>query len=91
MTDGLPTSDEIYFFRIFTNGVERHQTEGLPFPSKEEAWEEASASAGEILREMDGKMHIGLDWRMEVSNSAGNLLYRLSFQTEEIGHHHSNG
>ena len=85
MNDGLPTSDEIYFFRVFTNDVERYQTEGIAFPSKEEAWHEASTSTGEILREMDGHMHIGLNWRMEVSNTAGDLIYRLTFKTEEIG------
>lgn len=84
MTDSqLPTKS--IFFRVFTNDVERHKTEGIAFPSREEAWREASTSAGEILREMDGNMQIGLNWRMEVSNSAGDLIYRLSFKTEEIG------
>jgi hypothetical protein len=84
MQDGSPTSDEVYFFRVFTDGIERHRTEGLAFPSKEEAWHEASMSSGEILREMDGHMHTGMDWRMDVSNAAGDLIYRLSFKTEEF-------
>jgi hypothetical protein len=82
MQDGLPASDEVYFFRVFTDGIERHRSEGIAFPSKEEAWQEASTSSGEILREMDGKMHVGMDWRMDVSNAAGDVLYRLSFKTE---------
>ena len=84
MQDGFPSSDEVYYFRVFTNGIERHRTEGLAFPSREAAWEEASTSTGEILREMDGKMHIGLDWRMDVTDSAGTAIYRLSFKTEEF-------
>ena len=87
MSDGLPTPDLIYFFRIFTNDVKRHQTEAIAFPSKEAAWHEASTSSGEILREMDGNMHIGMDWRMEVSNAAGELIYRLTFKTEAIERH----
>ena len=84
MQDELPTSDEIYFFRVFTDGVERHRTEGIAFPSKQDAWEEASISSGEILREMDGKMQVGMDWRMDVFNAAGDIIYRLSFKTEEF-------
>jgi len=84
MQDGFPTSDEVYFFRVFTDGIERHRTEGIAFPSKEEAWHEASTSSGEILREMDGKMHVGMDWRMDVTNAAGDVIYRLSFKTEEF-------
>lgn len=87
MQNGLPTSDMVYFFRVFTDGIERNATEGIAFASKEEAWQEASTSSGEILREMDGKMHIGLDWRMDVTNAAGELLYRLSFKTEEFSLH----
>ena len=84
MQDGFPSSDELYYFRVFTNGIERHRTEGLAFSSREAAWEEASTSTGEILREMDGKMHIGLDWRMDVTDSADTPIYRLSFKTEEL-------
>jgi hypothetical protein len=87
MQSGLPTSDEVYFFRVFTDGIERNATDGIAFASKEEAWEEASTSSGEILREMDGKMHVGLDWRMDVTNVAGDVLFRLSFKTEEFSLH----
>ncbi len=84
MKDDLPTFHEVYFFRVFTDGIERNRTEGISFASREEAWQEASTSSGEILREMDGRMHIGLDWRMDVTNSAGDLIYRLSFKTEKF-------
>ncbi|MDB5550216.1 MAG: hypothetical protein JWL86_200 [Rhizobium sp.] len=84
MPDDVQNADEIYFFRVFTDGVERHRTDGIAFPTKEEAWHEASTSSGEILREMDGKMHTGMDWRMDVLNASGDLIYRLSFRTEKF-------
>ena len=77
-------SAKLYFLRVFTNGTQRHQTEGITFPSRQELWHEASTSAGEIIREMDGNMHPGLDWRMDVSDSAGDLIYRFSFKAEEF-------
>lgn len=78
------SAQQIYFFRTVTNGLERNRTEGLAFASKQEAWQEAAISSGEIIREMDGKMHPGIDWRMEVLNSAGDVIYRLSFHGEEL-------
>lgn len=84
MAELNPETDPIYFLRVFTNGIERHRTEGLAFPSREAAWEEASTSAGEIIREMDGKMHPGLDWRMDVVDEAGRIIYRFCFSAEEF-------
>jgi hypothetical protein len=74
----------LFFFRVFRDGVERHRTEGIEFSSMDEVWEEASTASGEILREMDGKMHVGMDWRMDVSDDDGKLIYRLSFKTEQL-------
>jgi hypothetical protein len=74
-----------FYFRVFTNGVERHASDGLVFSDKHEAWLEASTSTGEIIREMDGKMQPGLDWRMDVTDEAGQLIYRFSFTAEDLG------
>lgn len=74
-----------FFFRVFTDGVERHRSEGLLFADRQEAWHEASTSTGEILREMDGKMQPGLDWRMDVTDEAGQLIYRFTFKAEDFG------
>jgi hypothetical protein len=73
-----------FFFRVFTDGVERHRSEGLLFTDKHEVWQEASTSTGEILREIDGKMQPGLDWRMDVTDEAGQLIYRFSFKAEDF-------
>jgi hypothetical protein len=81
---GMPASDQLYFFRIFIDGIERNRTDGLSFSSTEEVWQEASASAGEIIRDMHGDMIIGLDWRMDVFDAAGHLIFRLSFTTKSF-------
>jgi hypothetical protein len=73
-----------FFFRVFTNGIERHQSDGLLFTSKEEAWHEASTSTGEIIREMDGKIEAGLDWRMDVTDEDGALIFRFALTAEEF-------
>jgi hypothetical protein len=73
-----------FYFRVFTDGVERHSSDGLLFANKQEAWHEASTSTGEILREMDGKMQPGLDWRMDVTDEAGHPIYRFTFKAEDL-------
>jgi hypothetical protein len=77
-------SGQTYCLRIFTNGIARHETDGMTFSSRDDVWTEASASAGEIIREMHGNMHPGLDWRMDVSDAAGTVIYRFSFKAEEF-------
>ena len=84
MQDAGATPLQVYFFRTITNGIERHRTEGLAFASREDAWQEAAISSGEIIREMDGKIQPGLDWRMEVVGPCGEVIYRLSFVAEEL-------
>lgn len=76
--------EQVYFFRTFTDGAERHRREGVFFSSAQEAWDEASTSAGEIIREMNGRMHPGLNWQMDVTDAVGKVLYRLSFKTEKF-------
>lgn len=88
MTDLLATSQHVYFFRIFTNGVERNQTLGLAFTSKDAAWQEASAAAWEIIRDMEDKVHPGLDWRMDVTDAAGDLVYRFAFSAQDLKPQH---
>jgi hypothetical protein len=84
MQDNRSPAGDIYFLRVFTNGIERHESDGLQFSSRDDVWEEASASAGEIIRDMNGGLQPGTDWRMDVSDAAGALVYRLSFRTEQF-------
>jgi hypothetical protein len=84
MSNPDSSSEHVYFFSVFTNDTGRNQTDGLAFFSKEEAWHEASTATGEIIRDMDGKMHPGLDWRMDVTDATGNLIYRFSFKAEAL-------
>ncbi len=41
-------------------------------------------SCGEIIREMDGKIGPGCNWRMEVADHTGQAIYRFTFTAEEL-------
>ena len=84
MQDAGSAPEQVYFFRTFTNGLERQRSEGLAFASLQDAWQEAAISSGEIIREMDGNIDPGLDWRLEVIGPSGDIIYRLSFTAEAL-------
>jgi hypothetical protein len=84
MADFKTIPSNIYFLRVLSEGIEGYETEGLPFSSMTELWDEAMKSSGEILSEMRNTKP-GMNWRMDVADSAGALIYRFSFNAESFG------
>lgn len=41
-------------------------------------------SACEIIRAMHGRIEGDLDWRLDVSNDDGHVIYRFSFKAERL-------
>ncbi|ANY77441.1 hypothetical protein BB934_03730 [Microvirga ossetica] len=72
-----------YFFHAF-NGHAHPDTEGIELSGLEEARQEAVQTAGEIIRGNGIKSRTGSDWRMEVTDAAGQGLLRLRFSLEEL-------
>lgn len=54
----------------------------LEFADDEAAWIEATKACGEMLRDLDGDLKAGPEWRMEVKRETGEVLYRLRFSAE---------
>jgi hypothetical protein len=71
-----------YFFNVF-----HHQSEpdlvGEELPDKHAAWREATITAGEILRDIDGKLQQGREWRMEVTDEFDNLIFIIHINAEK--------
>jgi hypothetical protein len=64
-----------YFFHVH-HGDESYTDEvGDELADDHAAWHEATASAGESLKDIDGKLRPGRDWRMEVTADGRGLLY----------------
>jgi hypothetical protein len=57
--------------------------EGTELPDAEAARREAISAAGEMLRDLDGKLPIGAEWRMHVTDEAGHPVPTLRFSAEE--------
>jgi len=73
-----------FHFRVFTDGVERHESDGLDFNDLEEVWQEGAMSACEIIRAMHGRIDTDLDWRLDVTDDTGRVIYRFSFKAERL-------
>ena len=81
---GSQRRKSIYYFRVFTNGVQEHESDGLGFEELEEVWQEGAQSACEILHSMHGRIEDDLDWRLEVSDTTGKVIYRFAFKAERL-------
>jgi hypothetical protein len=57
-------------------------TDGSELPSHKEAWVEATKSCGEMMRDLDGQLEIGPEWRMEVLDERRRVLFVIRFSAE---------
>ena len=71
-----------YFFHVH-DGSSFFDTEGTELPDIYTAQARAIRTAGEILRDMGAKFWDGLEWKMEVADERGQILFVLRFSAEE--------
>jgi hypothetical protein len=71
-----------YFFHV-THIHAQIDQQGEELENKHAAWKEATEAAGEILKDIDGKLTPGLDWKMEVTDEFHNTLYVLHIRAEK--------
>ncbi|TXM91272.1 hypothetical protein [Methylobacterium sp. WL116] len=67
-----------FHFNIY-DGEDYLDKDGFELPSWEQARHEAIRLAGEIFQHTAGKISLGEDWRMEVTDEKGLILFRLDF------------
>ena len=71
-----------YFFHVF-DGYSAPDQEGSELPDVYTAQAEAIRLSGEILREMGAKFWSATEWRLEVCDEQGRVLFVLRFSAEE--------
>lgn len=64
-----------YFFHVHHGEESYVDAVGEDLPDDHAAWMEATSSAGESIRDLDGRLKPGTDWRMEVTADDRGLLY----------------
>jgi hypothetical protein len=72
-----------YYFHVHCAGTEPSvDIEGIEMADERAAWDEAISTCGQMIHDVDGAMRAGTAWRMEVTDEAGDSVFRLYFRTE---------
>ena len=71
-----------YFFNVH-HERSIFDTAGEELPDKHAAWREATIVAGETIRDLDGKLQPGREWRLEVTDEFANPLYIIHVSAEK--------
>ncbi len=71
-----------YFFNTYHDVVYTDH-DGEELDDKHAAWAEATRMAGEIIKDMDGKLRPGHDWKLEVHDEFRNPIWTLLVKAEQ--------
>lgn len=74
-----------YFFTV-RNVPPSPDTVEQDLPSDEAAWREATREAGEIFKELDGRIRPNQEWALEVTDEARKPLFLIHIVTKDIRH-----
>ena len=72
-----------YFFNITYGEESYHDQIGEILSNDFAAWQEATASAGQSLRDLDGKLRPGTTWRMEVGDTRGSIIFSIEVRARK--------
>jgi hypothetical protein len=70
-----------YYFNIRHEEL-REDEEGSVHGTQHEAWIEATETCGQMMRDLDGALAIGPEWRMEVTNEQREIVFVLKVIAE---------
>ena len=71
-----------YFFHIRQDDYSSDHAEGLEFPDKDAARKEAAAVCADMMCGIVGEAAGRPEWRLDVTDDAGKLLFRFKFAAE---------
>ncbi len=71
----------LFFFQI-TQGAETFPQTELDLPHADAAREQATITAGEMLRDMRGRFLPGMEWRLDVADHSRKTVFRLRIVAE---------
>ena len=74
-----------YTFRITHRDEEIDHETTLDFPDIDAAWEEATITAGHMLKDLDGSLKPETEWAVQVLDDSGVLIRTIRILTEAHG------
>ena len=74
-----------YYFHTFDDDTLSHLDDvGEDLPTREAAWEMATRYAAECLRDLDGKLRINHEWRLEVVRSDRSRVFQITIHADDL-------
>jgi hypothetical protein len=70
-----------FFFDVYSEASNYEDDVGEELPDHHAAWHEATRSAGESIKDIDGRLRPGSTWRMQVRDEFQNILYSIAVHT----------
>jgi hypothetical protein len=71
-----------YTFRITHEASEIEHETTLDLPDLHAAWEEATITAGHMLKDLDGDLKPKTEWAVQILDDSGNLIRTIRIVTE---------
>ena len=68
----------LYFFEITKNGKTARPDEALELFDMDAAWEEATTACGEMIKDIDGDLQTGTDWKIEIQDEFRNTMRSIT-------------
>ncbi len=71
-----------YYFHVTHDGPRADDVIGVELPNRKAAFDEATRTCGEMMKDIDGQLAVGTDWKMEVVDDNG-PVYQIHFGAKE--------
>jgi Domain of unknown function (DUF6894) len=74
-----------YYFNTFDGRTPTFRDElGEELPTREAAWETATRFAAECLRDLDGKLRLNAEWRLEVLADDRSRVFQIIIHADDL-------
>jgi hypothetical protein len=73
-----------YYFNVLNTDPTIIDDVGEELPDTEAAWRQATTTAGEIFKDIDGRLRPGQEWALEVTDEARRPLYLIHIEARKM-------
>jgi hypothetical protein len=72
----------VFYFNVY-NGTPDVDDEGAELQDDEAAWQQATTTAGELFKDIDGKFRPNREWSLEVTDERRKPIYVISISAQK--------
>jgi len=73
-----------YYFNILNLNLSIIDDVGEELPDKEAAWRQATITAGELFKDVDGRLRPGQEWALEVTDEVRRPIYLIRIEAKQM-------